>query len=138
MPEFNPTVTYSVSLPIEHTDALADFLRERGVNFNPRMQALAFNESDNGDTPLLMGYEAKEILPAVNRFLEERDMGPQVPGSPEELTMAQLHEFLELAVSHFNWENGQGPTGAWWLDEGTPWSEIIQGFPTLFPGAAST
>ena len=122
MPEKNPKVSYVVTVPRDRTEALAQFLREQETVFNPELQAVAFQES-GGDTPMLMGYEIRELLPAVNDFLEENGATPRVPGNHEEWNVAQVHEFLELAVSHFNWYQGRGPTGAWWLYEGEPFAE---------------
>ena len=125
--------TYMVRIPVELTEELKQFLDERGVDFKPRQQALRMNDA-GCDPPVMMGHEAGEVLDDINRFLQARRRSPLVPGDPESWTMLQLHQFLELAMEHFEWEDGiiQPPTGAWWLDQGAPWSEITVVFRELF------
>lgn len=130
--EMPGSITYAVTLPVTMTDALADFLGRRNVEFRPRDVALRLN--DLGCEPeVLHGHQAWDLLDEINGFLRKRRIHPLVPGNPEEWTYAQLHEFLELAMDHFSWEGmDERPSGAWWLDEGSSWDEVTATFGELF------
>ena len=124
-------VTYAVNIPVELTDELQNFLKERNIDFRPQDQALKLNDSGN-DPQALMGYEAKDLVPRLNEILKEQKNKPLLPEHPEAWTMPQLHEFLELAMDHFSWDEKNRPTWAWWIEEKIPWADIVSQFPQLF------
>ena len=124
-------VTYVVNVPVELTAELQNFLKERNVDFRPQDQAIQLNDSGN-DPQVLMGYEAKNLVPRLNEILKNHKDRPLVPGNPENWTLPQLHEFLELAMDHFSWDEKNRPTWAWWIEEEVPWSDIVSKYPQLF------
>ena len=153
MCETIPSGAYVVRLPLDRTRKLQEFLEGLGAEFNPRSSAIAFSESDHSERPVVMGYEARDLAGRINGFLQTQGLTPRLPGEPESWSMAQLHELLELAAppltrnglatglstpvlasaaQHFNWDQGRGPTGAWWRDDGIGWAEIAGSYPALF------
>ena len=129
--ETRSEATYMVRIPVELTDQLTAFLRAQGVDFRPRDMAIRLNDGGY-DPEVLQGHEAQSLLGSINRFLRERKQHPLVPGDPASWTHVQLHEFLELAMDHFEWGGTDEPTGAWWLEQGAPWKDVTATFRKLF------
>ena len=133
MPNSDPTVVYTVNIPLSLTEELQGFLQEHGVEFDPRAQATHFNDSGS-DPRVRLGHEAPGMIRAVNGFLEQYGIKPLMPGDPGEWSLAALHDFLELANGHFNWDPaGRHVTDAPWRDEGQSWrDDVAASFPSVF------
>ena len=124
-------VSYTVTLPLELTGELEQFLRDRDVNFRPRDMATKLRDAAT-HPQVLMGFEAQDLLDLINRELQRNGTRPLVPGNPETWTLAQLHEFLDLALHHFGWDEKNRLTGLQWPEEEIPWTELASGYPQLF------
>ena len=133
MTERQKQIGLMVRLAPETIPELQEFLAERDPNFSLPSSIIVIAQ-DAPDSAVLLGWQAQEKTTQINRFLRDRGVGTQLPEDIPQRGPETIHELLELAIGHFSWDRRNRPDGAWWLDDGVPWTDILKDHPALLPG----
>lgn len=124
------TIKYTIEVPADRVGDLNRFMQECHIPFDPRGNVTATNDAFLSETTL-MGREVREILPAINEYLEQSGMADRVRTDHEGWTPTQMQSFLEFAIQDLTWED-QKIERAWWDGSPRGWEEAKEGCPWLF------
>ena len=132
-------ITYIIEIPEEHIGELTEFMQSRNIRFQQRSDVMGSDPEKRNDNTL-MGGDAEKLRREVNRYLEQNQLSPLVPGPSDRWSIPTLQSFLDLAACNFRWSGGEiaGPILGSVSEIAGPilgsndWSMVVRQTPEIF------
>ena len=127
-PQLHGTGSYIIEIPEEHIGELTEFMQSRNIRFQQRSDVMGSDPEKRNDNTL-MGGDAEKLRQEVNRYLEQNQLSPLVPGPSDRWSIPTLQSFLDLAACNFRWSGGEiaGP-----ILGSNDWSMVVRYTPEIF------
>ena len=128
---------FLINVEPDNLDRVTEALRGTGLNFQPDQALIDIDDYyDHGGlhlNPVHHGHEITEMIQGANRFLAENGVAPRLP-NPENLTVPELADLLEILNCNFLWRSTEEVERAWWdgPHKHENWQRVTANYPRMF------